>query len=467
MRIAEFRVKLSYWTLLFILSIFLLQCVQTSSSTTTTGKTVPSNQRNIIPVKNPNEILLSFGSCNAFVGDEPNDIFNRIRELHPDVWVWLGDVTYIDVFNLPPRFKYRGEEYARDKFNQAKNNPNYKKLRESTQVIGIWDDHDYGLNNAGKGFPFKNITRKLWLDFIDEPQDSQRRTRNGGIYESYYLGDSTKIKVILIDNRFSREDPWLLNIGANDLLGPEQWEWLENEFKHNEAQYIVIGSGVQVIADDRVLPERWFKQSKDRLVELIRKYKLSGVILLSGDVHFAEIMKYPCNERIGFDLYEFTSSGMTHYTSSHVPLVDNIINAMYPLTYSLPKDRFFERNFGNLIFKFGENSSSVKLEARNYYGVPVLEKELSYSQLTFDETIINNNSTCIVDTPNYQRFLKHYAKGLLHGEKYLYLGTFFVVFGVTLLIFILRSFIKLISWILRKVFGRGSQKSSVKKTKQE
>jgi len=459
-----------YWISVFIISVFLFQSIQTATTTKSEeeeGKTISSNQRNIIPVKNPNEILLTFGSCNAFVGDEPNEIFNRITELRPDVWVWLGDVTYIDVYNLPPRFKYRGEEYAREKFNQAKNNPNYKKLRESTQVIGVWDDHDYGLNNAGRGFPFKNITRRLWLDFIDEPQNSLRRTRSGGIYESYYLGDSKKVKVILIDNRFSREDPWLLNIGGNDLLGPEQWEWLENEFKNNEAQYIVIGSGVQVIADDRVLPERWFKQSKDRLIELIRKYKVSGVILLSGDVHFAEIMKYPCKERIGFDLFEFTSSGMTHYTSSHVPLVHNIINAMYPLTYSQPEDRFFERNFGSLIFKFGDNSSSVKLEARNYYGVTVLEKELPYSHLTFDETIINDNSTCIVDTPNYQRFLKHYLEGLLQGKKFVYLGTFFVLFGVTLLIFIIRSFIKLIHWILRKIFGRSSQSITTKKTKRE
>lgn len=42
------------------------------------------------------------------------------------------------------------------------------------QVIGTWDDHDYGLNDAGKEFMGKNMTQKLLMDFLDEPEDSPR-----------------------------------------------------------------------------------------------------------------------------------------------------------------------------------------------------------------------------------------------------------------------------------------------------
>lgn len=42
------------------------------------------------------------------------------------------------------------------------------------QVIGTWDDHDYGLNDAGKEFAGKITNQKLLLDFLDEPQDSPR-----------------------------------------------------------------------------------------------------------------------------------------------------------------------------------------------------------------------------------------------------------------------------------------------------
>lgn len=43
-----------------------------------------------------------------------------------------------------------------------------------SQVIGTWDDHDYGLNDAGKEFGGKITNQKLLLDFLDEPQDSPR-----------------------------------------------------------------------------------------------------------------------------------------------------------------------------------------------------------------------------------------------------------------------------------------------------
>ncbi len=53
----------------------------------------------------------------------------------------------------------------------------------------MWDDHDYGLNNAGKYYPNKEIARKLFLDFLDEDSiNSTRRNQSGGIYASYYLG---------------------------------------------------------------------------------------------------------------------------------------------------------------------------------------------------------------------------------------------------------------------------------------
>lgn len=66
--------------------------------------------------------------------------------------------------------------------------------------------------------------------------------------------------------------------------------------------------------DDWIFPESWFGESKNKLYELINKYQVKSVIL-SGDVHYSEIMKHPClNDYLGYTLYEITSSGMsTHY----------------------------------------------------------------------------------------------------------------------------------------------------------
>jgi len=52
---------------------------------------------------------------------------------------------------------------------------------------------------------------------------------------------------------------------------------------------------------------------RKRLEILIHKYKKSGVILLSGDVHHAQVIGSGCKHpSLGYELVEVTSSGMTH-----------------------------------------------------------------------------------------------------------------------------------------------------------
>lgn len=72
-------------------------------------------------------------------------------------------------------------------------------------VIGTWDDHDFGKNDGDKHFEKKDYFRKLYLDFLDEPEDSIRRTRKDGLYESYYIGEEKKVKAILLDVRYNRD----------------------------------------------------------------------------------------------------------------------------------------------------------------------------------------------------------------------------------------------------------------------
>ena len=56
-------------------------------------------------------------------------------------------------------------------------------MTKGTKVVGVWDDHDYGINDGGEEFPLKHETREMFLDFIGEPADSERRLdKEEGIY---------------------------------------------------------------------------------------------------------------------------------------------------------------------------------------------------------------------------------------------------------------------------------------------
>jgi alkaline phosphatase D len=56
-------------------------------------------------------------------------------------------------------------------------------VQDSTKVIGIWDDHDYGSNNADFRLESKFTQRDIYLDFIGEPMNTPRRLETDrGIY---------------------------------------------------------------------------------------------------------------------------------------------------------------------------------------------------------------------------------------------------------------------------------------------
>ena len=38
---------------------------------------------------------------------------------------------------------------------------------KQTQIIGVWDDHDYGLGNGDKNFIGKELVKQAFFDFID------------------------------------------------------------------------------------------------------------------------------------------------------------------------------------------------------------------------------------------------------------------------------------------------------------
>lgn len=81
--------------------------------------------------------------------------------------MWLGDVAYID----KPDFSFEpmDYEYKVQRFQATKNAPGYSKFK---RVIGVWDDHDFGSDDAGSELQDKHVNRELFLDFIGEPLDS-------------------------------------------------------------------------------------------------------------------------------------------------------------------------------------------------------------------------------------------------------------------------------------------------------
>ena len=103
-----------------------------------------------LKVKSERQFKIAFASCYKVFNVENNPIFSSIEATNPDVFIWLGDVAYVDKRVVAP-FIFApndNETNIREIYNFTFNDQKYQKMKKSTQVIGIYDDHDYNLNNG-------------------------------------------------------------------------------------------------------------------------------------------------------------------------------------------------------------------------------------------------------------------------------------------------------------------------------
>lgn len=330
-------------------------------------------------------LLIAFGSCAKTELDQSiwNDINSRSRDIGGyDAFVWGGDNIYADVerktwekvlYSLfPPLVNFESgvrerashvgadPERLRRLYDVQDNLPGYKAFVSSgVPIEGIWDDHDYGINDGDRLYEFRKESQQLFLDFFRVPESNERRRRDGIYYSRSFdfaenlngkcscltddngttsttsssVPPKTRVKLIMLDVRFFR-DPWELDETVEDsphILGDAQWKWLEEELlsSDNVPDVAIIFSGFQVLPKNPYGPhETWSRApiAKRRLLRLQIRAQMAGTrtLLVSGDVHFSEINEEICVARSPdgevrtYRMAEYTSSGMTHAWQSDI-----------------------------------------------------------------------------------------------------------------------------------------------------
>lgn len=260
---------------------------------------------------------IAFGSCGHQT--HPLPIFDSIVKQQPDLFIFLGDNIYGDTKDM---------QVLADKYQALADKPSFQRLKKNVPILATWDDHDYGWNDSGRHYAFKEPSKALFLDFFDEAADSPRRQRPG-IYTVETIQQAGKtLQIILLDTRSFRDDllPYDGSLDGerrffypldyiphkspdSTLLGKEQWAWLE-KILLEPADLRLIASSTQFGITYNGY-EAWvnFPHEQKRMLDLIRKTKANGVLFLSGDVHYAEISKLESPDL--YPLYDITSSGLS------------------------------------------------------------------------------------------------------------------------------------------------------------
>ncbi|MBE3673641.1 alkaline phosphatase D family protein [Pseudoalteromonas distincta] len=324
----------------------------------------------------PSKIL--FGSCGH--QDKKIPIFNAINKEKGDLFIFLGDNIYGDTNDM---------DVLADKYQRLGAKPGFKTLKAQTPIIAMWDDHDYGQNDAGKEYPHKEQSRQIMLNFWGEPANSARRTRSDGIYTSYMYGENEQtIQVIMPDLRWNRDA--LNHVGELEyytkrklnnqgpyspsevkgasMLGEAQWQWLEQELK-KPAAIKLIASSLQLLPDFTGW-ESWanFPEDRNRLFALIKKHKVNGVVIISGDTHWGEISKYQQN--LDYPLIEITSSGLTEKWKDVSPNKHRVGN----FTHNV--------NYGDLSIDWQQTDPTISLKLKGIDGQVIMQSDFSLSSIS-------------------------------------------------------------------------------------
>ena len=345
-------------------------------------RTLPIGAAEVEPVSR-----IAFGSCAFQWVEQP--IWGAVNRARPDLFLFLGDAIYGDWHGEKP-FVPTHESLLRD-WGQLGAKPGFLQLRQTTPVMATWDNHDYGSHNGGAEFSLKEMSKRIFLDFFGEPQDSERR-RRAGIYTTKILGPAGKrVQVILLDTRSfkgpfvkdprSKEEKKAAGLAGsmgnylpNDdpdvaLLGEAQWRWLERQLRE-PAEIRLIASSTQVVNDQKGMDE-WgnYPRERQRLSDLVDSTGANGVLLLSGNAHYTEISRL---QGTAYPLLDFTSSGMTH-TNEHYAKADNRYRIAGPSA---------QKNFGLIEIDWSATPSpEITLRAIGDDGQSLFDYRLNLDQL--------------------------------------------------------------------------------------
>ncbi|MCB9519954.1 MAG: alkaline phosphatase family protein [Myxococcales bacterium] len=257
----------------------------------------------------PPDLRIAFGSCN-YVNEAAYDragtpyggehqIFDAIADQEPDFFVWLGDNVYFREVDWQSRSGML-HRYTHDRAI-----PELVRLLATTPQYATWDDHDFGANDSDRSYELQGEALELFREFWANP--SYGLPSVPGVFTRFTWGD---VEVFMVDDRMYRAPDGTPDDEPKPFLGDAQLQWLIDSLTSSTATFKLVAVGNQVL--NTLSPYESYgayAEERDRLLDAIARRRIDGVVFLTGDRHYTELLRV---EREGtYPLYDFTSSPLT------------------------------------------------------------------------------------------------------------------------------------------------------------
>ncbi len=216
-------------------------------------------------------VTVGFASC--FRTGSNAAVFDEIRRLDPDLFVVTGDLHYnnigVDSVSL-----------FQQSYDRQLTQPAPAALWREVPVAYVWDDHDYGANDADHTSPSKPAVQAAYRQYVPHgnlPLDDT-------IAQVIDVGPA---RILLTDLRSMRD------YDEQTMLGLEQRDWLADQLRRgkDEVPLMIWVSPSPWIGSGQAGQDHWggFAAERRWLSDLIHAEQIDNLMIVTGDAHMLAI----------------------------------------------------------------------------------------------------------------------------------------------------------------------------------
>jgi alkaline phosphatase D len=309
------------------------------------------------------------GSC-AFINDSIYDrpgkgyggeynVFESIVDAKPDMMLWLGDNVYLREVDVQ---SYSGYLY---RYTHTRAVPEMQGLLMACPNYAIWDDHDFGPNDADMSWIHRDWAQDAFKTFWANPSYGAPSGADN-VGTAFRFND---IEFFLLDNRSHRIHP-NNRTQETQALGEEQIDWLIAAMNKSYAPFKMVALGGQFLNDVAKHENMANFAERQEIIDRIEEEHIHGVIFLTGDRHCTDMSRLELEG--GIVIHDLTVSPLTSSTYD---------NSAENNTLRLEGTTTPKRNFAELNFSGPRKDRSCKIVVRDAEGEELWTKVLKSRDL--------------------------------------------------------------------------------------
>jgi alkaline phosphatase D len=218
-------------------------------------------------------VRVAFASCSGYRGYMAAASWGEMASrANFDVLLQLGDNHYGNTSDL---------EKQRANYLMHRQAAGFRDLTASIPCLGIWDDHDFGVNDSDETQPGKENSLRAFKEYWANAAFGEEE--NAGCYHKFSRGD---VDIFMLDGRYHRSPDKAAKDEHKTMLGEKQLAWLKRELKASKAKVKFIASGSVFHAEGGLDSWTSYPAEREALFAYLRDEIGDGVIFLTGDQHF-------------------------------------------------------------------------------------------------------------------------------------------------------------------------------------